>query len=441
MRYMLLLVMAVGATSAAPPTFDITRYGAKPDGTTLATDALAHAVSAAAAAAGGSGSAEVVVPAGRFLTGTFSLATGVYLRLERGAVLLAATTVAAYPKSVWNWDPALISTANASRTGIVGEGTIDGQAPGLDGTGGDSPWIDHYDPLNDFLRAKTWEGVNGCKGECRPKLVRFTDCNRIVVTGVTLQNSPDWTQLYRRCNDVLLQGITVLGSQIWGNNDGVDFESGERIRVLDSTFIVGDDGIVFASGNTNPTRLPECGSPPLPVKDVVIRNCTISSKSCAVKWEQIDFGKCDHGNLQDMVLDGLTIFNSSRGIGFQQRNGKGNIQNITVSNSKISTRYPIGTNWWGSAEPIWITNIPSTPAEGASGLLGTISNLTFSNISIVAENGILLSGIGRPIGPIVMQNVSLRLVDNLGNTVRFKLLGHFRAFVCLLSYLSFVLAH
>ena len=52
----------------------------------------------------------------------------------------------------------------------------------------------------------------------------------------------DWTQLYRRCNDVLLQNIKVFGSQLWGNNDGVDFESGERIRVLDSTFIMGDDG-------------------------------------------------------------------------------------------------------------------------------------------------------------------------------------------------------
>ena len=226
------LLSAGVAFAAGPPTFDITHYGAKPDGTTLATDALAHAVHAAAAAAGGSGSAEVLVPAGRFLTGTFSLATGVYLRLERGAVLLAATTVAAYPKAVWNWDPALISTANASRTGIIGEGTIDGQAPGLHGTGGDSPWIDHYDPLNDFLYPKKWEGVNGCTGECRPKLIRFTDCDHVTIMGVTLQNSPDWTQLYRRCNDVLLQGITVLGSQIWGNNDGVDFESGERGFVL-----------------------------------------------------------------------------------------------------------------------------------------------------------------------------------------------------------------
>ena len=152
------------------------------------------------------------------------------------------------------------------------------------------------------------------------------------------------------------------------------------------------------------------------MKDVLVKNCTISSKSCAIKWEQIDFGKCDHGNLQDMVVDGLTIFNSSRGVGFQQRNGKGDMFNISVTNSVIGTRYPIGTNWWGSAEPIWISNVPSHPAEGAAGVLGTIKDVTFSNISIVSENGILLSGIGRAIGPIVMQNVSLTLVDNLGNT-------------------------
>ena len=262
-------------------------------------------------------------------------------------------------------------------------------------------------------------GINGCVGECRPKLVRFTDCNHVTVTGVTLRNSPDWTQLYRRCNDVLLRDITVLGSQLWGNNDGVDFESGERIRVLDSTFITGDDGIVFASGNTNPNRV---SSPGLPVRDVIVQNVTISSKSCAIKWEQIDFGKCNHGNLEDMVVNDVRIFNSSRGIGFQQRNGVGDIRNISISNVEISTRYPIGTNWWGSAEPIWLTNVPTTIAEGAPGQLGTLANISFSNISIVSENGILLSGIGRPIGPIGFENVSLTLVDNLGNTTCRK--GH-----------------
>ena len=46
-------------------------------------------------------------------------------------VLLAATTTDAYPAAGWNWDPALLDTHNASRTGIVGEGTIDGQARGI----------------------------------------------------------------------------------------------------------------------------------------------------------------------------------------------------------------------------------------------------------------------------------------------------------------------
>jgi hypothetical protein len=382
----------------------------------MCTAALHRAVAAASIAAGGGISrAEVVVPAGRFLTGSFSLSSGVYLRLERGAVLLAATTVAEYPVGMgrvgWNWDPALIETHNATHTGIVGEGTIDGQAPGLDGWVGHSAWIDHYDPVKNFLVAKTWSGVNGCVGECRPKLVKFIDCEDVTVTGVTLQNSPDWTQLYRRCNDVLLQNITVTGSQLGGNNDGVDFESGERLRVLDSTFITGDDGIVFASGNTNQNRV---NSPGLPVKNVLVSNVTISSKSCAIKWEAIDFGKCNHGNLQDMVIRDVKIFNSSRGIGFQQRNGHGNITNISVSNLEIETRYPIGTNWWGSAEPIWLTNIPSTAAEEAH--LGTISYISFTNISILSENGILLSGIGQPIGPIRFESVRLTLVDNLSNT-------------------------
>ena len=136
-------------------------------------------------------------------------------------------------------------------------------------------------------------------GECRPKLVRFTDCSKITVTDITLQNSPDWTQLYRRCVDVLLQRITVLGSSQWGNNDGVDFESGSRVQILDSVFSTGDDGIVFASGNTNPNRVP---SPGLPLRDVEVRNCTISSKSSAIKWEAIDFGGCDHGPLEARAM-------------------------------------------------------------------------------------------------------------------------------------------
>ena len=277
------------------------------------------------------------------------------------------------------------------------------QAPGP-GAPEPNKWVKGYDPANNFLTPITWIHLNGCKGECRPKLVRFTDCRNVSVVGVTLRNSPDWTQLYRRCSDVLLQGIRVLGSQLWGNNDGVDFESGSRIRVLDSIFSTGDDGIVFASGNTNANRV---SSPGLPLTDVVVRNCTLSSKSSAIKWEAIDFGGCDHGDLADFVIEDVRIHNSSRGLGFQLRNGRGNFRNITVRRATVETLYPTGTNWWGSGEAIWVTDIPSAKKEGEPGNLGTIENLRFEDVVILSENGVLLSGVGRPIGPISFSNVSV----------------------------------
>ena len=144
------------------------------------------------------------------------------------------------------------------------------------------------------------------------------------------------------------------------------------MQVLDSYFKTGDDGIVFASGNTNPNRV---NSPGLPLTDVLVRNCTISSKSSAIKWEAIDFGECDHGALSDMLIEDVKIVQSSRGIGFQQRNGRGDFSNITVRRVSIETVYPTGTNWWGSGEAIWVTNVPSAQREGAS--IGTIKDLVF----------------------------------------------------------------
>src|SRR4051794_25710691 len=77
---------APAADSAAAPsvprpqipdrTFAITDYGAKPDGATMNTAAIAKAIAACKAAGGG----VVVVPAGKFLTGPLTLASKMDLR-------------------------------------------------------------------------------------------------------------------------------------------------------------------------------------------------------------------------------------------------------------------------------------------------------------------------------------------------------------------------
>ena len=222
--------------SLARTTFSITDFGAVGDGLTLATPAISAAVAAAARSRLPHELVQVVVPCcGTFLSGAFSLASGVLLRLEQGAILRASTNQSDYPLAGWNWDPALIDTSNATATGIIGAGTIDGQAPG-------PYWSTGFDPNRSYFIPRTWEGLGGgCVGECRPKLVRFCDSSNVTLSGdsagspLRLRNAPDWTMLFRRCEVVDLRWLDVYGDSRWPNNDGVDFESVSNVDVRDSS--------------------------------------------------------------------------------------------------------------------------------------------------------------------------------------------------------------
>ena len=80
-----------------PPTFpdrdfDITKFGAKPDGVTDASAAIRAAIGACVTAKGG----RVVVPAGRFLTGPIHLASRVNLHVAEGATILFERDPKAY---------------------------------------------------------------------------------------------------------------------------------------------------------------------------------------------------------------------------------------------------------------------------------------------------------------------------------------------------------
>jgi hypothetical protein len=423
--------------------FNILDYGAVGDGTTLNTQAIVAAVNAAKLAisksnaaattpttsstssisSGGSSHdrrAEVLIPApivedvagnARFLAGAFSLASNVFLRIEAGATLVASTNMSDYPFSSWNWTPALITTKGCANTGVVGGGIIDGQAPG-------PYWSESFDANRSLINPRTWEGFGpdgGCVGECRPTLVRFVDCSNIVLQGddastpLKIHNSPDWTVLFRRAENVRMQYLDVYGDSRWPNNDGVDFESVVGISVLDSVFNTGDDGIVFDSGNCNNLRVPFLPQPPPATRSAVLRNLTIKSHSSAIKFEQIF--QHNHSAIQDMVIEDIRILGSSRGLGMQQRTGAGTIANITFRNIQIETMYPTGDNWWGSGEAIWISNVAESanPHATNGGLSGTIRDIVFENISIRSENSVLLSGLTKAIGPLTFTNIDLTI--------------------------------
>ena len=72
------IVARIIPTTFPNRTFDVTRYGAKPDGRTDCTAAIRSAIGACAASGGG----RVLVPEGRFLTGAIHLESRVNLHVD-----------------------------------------------------------------------------------------------------------------------------------------------------------------------------------------------------------------------------------------------------------------------------------------------------------------------------------------------------------------------
>ncbi|HVX65933.1 MAG TPA: glycosyl hydrolase family 28-related protein, partial [Bryobacteraceae bacterium] len=84
-------VLATGAR-AANGTFSVRQYGAAGDGRTLDTAAFNTAIAACA----GSGGGQVLVPAGRYLTGTIVLKSNVTLLLDAGAEIAGTSDLTEY---------------------------------------------------------------------------------------------------------------------------------------------------------------------------------------------------------------------------------------------------------------------------------------------------------------------------------------------------------
>ena len=116
--------------------YSILRYGAVADGVTNCAAAIQQAVDAAAAAGGG----RVVVPAGRFLSGSVLLKDNVELHLESGAVLISSLNpddIVPFPQGGDGTDPDdtadgweggfFLGASHAKNVTISGMGTIYGQ--------------------------------------------------------------------------------------------------------------------------------------------------------------------------------------------------------------------------------------------------------------------------------------------------------------------------
>jgi polygalacturonase len=253
-------------------SFDITRFGAKPDGLTDATPAIRAAVVACQRAGGG----RVVVPAGAFPTGPVRLESGVALELDAAATLLFSRDPKAYLPPVFtrfegveymNYSP-FIYAFEAEGIGVLGRGTLDGQANEEHWW----PWqraqsADRNRLLDLAVKgAPVADRVFGDGHVMRPNFVQFYRCRNVLLEGVTIVNSPMWEIHPCLCTNVTVRGVNVRSHG--PNNDGCDPESCQDVLIEDCTFDTGDDCIAIKSGRNDDGRRLHT-----PVENVIVRNC------------------------------------------------------------------------------------------------------------------------------------------------------------------------
>ena len=263
------LLLQCSSISLFAKDYDITAYGAKSDTTMLCTAVLQQCIDRCSADGGG----RVVVPAGRFKTGTIVLRSNVHLHLELGATLYGSTNLKDYRRMKSNYQSLrthtptvqLIYADSVDNVVIDGYGTIDGQGrvfPKLS-------WND--------------EGIT------RPHLLRFIQSRNITVKDITLCNSGCWMQHYLACDRVRISGIRVTNRNNY-NNDALDLDGCHDVVVSDVIADSDDDGITLKS--TSP-RLCE---------DITIQNCIVSSHCNAVK-----LGTETNGGFRNITIRGIVV--------------------------------------------------------------------------------------------------------------------------------------
>ncbi|XP_057457603.1 probable polygalacturonase [Lotus japonicus] len=296
----------------------LTDFGGVGDGKTSNTKAFQSAISNLSHYAN-DGGAILVVPPGKWLTGSFNLTSHFTLFLQKDAVILGSQV-----ESEWPSLPVLPSygrgrDAPAGRFSSLIFGThltdvvITGHNGTIDGQG--SYWWDKFH-----------------KGQFKlttPYMIEIMYSSQIQISNLTLVNSPSWFVHPIYSSDIIIQGLTILAPVDSPNTDGIDPDSCSNTRIEDCYIVSGDDCIAVKSG------WDEYGiKVGMPSQHIIIRRLTCISPDSAM----IALGSEMSGGIQDIRAEDLTAINTQSAIRIKTAVGRGAyVKNIFVKGMNLFT--------------------------------------------------------------------------------------------------------
>lgn len=190
-----------------------------------------------------------------FLTGPLALRPGVTLLLDKGVILYGSRNPESYALSPGSCglvnDAAkgckpLITVKNATGSGIMGDGVIDGQ-------GGARMMVDGK------LAAKTWwdlaDDARTVGHQQVPRMIDTDLTDDFTLYRITLKNSPNFHVAFHRGDGFTVWGVKIDTPKFARNTDGIDPSESKNITITQSWIRDGDDNVAIKASEGPTTNM------------------------------------------------------------------------------------------------------------------------------------------------------------------------------------------
>lgn len=278
--------------SAEERVCDVRAMGAVGDGHTKDTAAIQRAIDECTVPHGGT----VRFKPGTYVSAPLDWKSHVRLELEAGATLLGSPDMSDYPirpDATWR-RVSLLHADHATDISLTGAGTVDGN--------GKIWWT-----------AKAEDRKKGLSEAPRPMLFDLTNSRRILVQGVTIQNSPQYNIMAVLCDGLTVRDVKILNPGRGApNTDGIDPISTSHVLIEHSIIDTGDDNVAIKSG------LVERGDPDVPSSDITIRDCDMR------EGHGLSIGSETAGGVRNVTVERVTFEGTRQGIRIKSARGRGN---------------------------------------------------------------------------------------------------------------------
>ncbi len=338
-------------------TLNILDFGAIPNTNMLCTKAINEAIERTSKSGGG----VVLIPSGLWTTGPIKMKSNVNLHTQNGAFIRFTDDLSQYKlinsyfegsKTIRCESP--IMGIDLENIAITGQGIFDGngmawrpiksnkmtagQWEELVKSGGvlsknGKTWYPSQGALtgneeqDKLPKIRTIENMEPYKQALRPVMVSLVNCKKVLLDGVTFQNSPAWNVNPLMCEHLTINNVNIRNPWFSQNGDGLDIESCRIGKVTNCSFDVGDDAICIKSGKDKEGR-----DRAKPTELFVISDCVVYHAHGGFV-----VGSEMSGGVRNILAKNLTFIGTDCGLRFKSTRGRGGVvENIWVEDVRMS---------------------------------------------------------------------------------------------------------